>query len=72
MRVDPALLTLAASTHPPSDRVLVVTVRELGPIVKLLGSAALIEGGTEVVLDLTALDATRGRRVASFLFGAKA
>lgn len=27
-----------------------VEVRELGPVVKLLGSAALLEGGTEVVL----------------------
>lgn len=32
------------------DRVVGVEVRELGPIVKLLSSAALVEGGTEVVL----------------------
>ena len=35
------------------DTVLVVAVRELGPVVKLLSSAALVEGGTEVVLDFT-------------------
>jgi len=35
-----------------SDLLLVLTVRELGPIVKLLSSAALVEGGTEVVVDV--------------------
>ena len=35
-------------------RLLVIVVRELGPVVKLLSSAALLEGGTEVVLDITA------------------
>lgn len=33
-------------------RVVVVGVRELGPVVKLLSSAALVEGGTEVVLQV--------------------
>jgi hypothetical protein len=33
--------------------VVVVGVRELGPVVKLLSSAALVEGGTEVVLQVT-------------------
>lgn len=37
---------------PGSDLLLLVSVRELGPTVKLLSSAALIEGGTEVVLDI--------------------
>ena len=35
---------------------LLLTVRELGPTVKLLSSAALVEGGTEVVFDVTVLD----------------
>jgi hypothetical protein len=35
-----------------SQRILVIAVRELGPIIRLLGSPALIEGGTEVVLDI--------------------
>lgn len=34
------------------DGAVVVTVRELGPIVKIGSSAALVEGGTEVVLEL--------------------
>jgi hypothetical protein len=38
------------------DRVVVIAVRELGPVVKLLGSAALVEGGTEVVLDIAVHD----------------
>jgi hypothetical protein len=35
-----------------ADRLLVLTVRELGPTVRLLSSAALVEGGTEVVVDV--------------------
>lgn len=58
------LPALAASTTPASDRVVVITVRELGPVVKLLGSAALVEGGTEVVLDIAAVDAATGARLA--------
>jgi len=38
----------------PFDTVVTITVRELGPVVKLLSSASLIEGGTEVVLQVTA------------------
>ena len=34
------------------DGAVLVTVRELGPIVRVGGSAALVEGGTEVVLEL--------------------
>ncbi|HMO45368.1 MAG TPA: hypothetical protein PKB14_04985 [Rubrivivax sp.] len=34
------------------DRVLVIVVRELGPVVRLLSSAALVEGGTQVVLEI--------------------
>ncbi|WP_439537442.1 hypothetical protein [Methyloversatilis sp.] len=35
------------------DRVVVIGVRELGPVVKLLSSAALVEGGTEVLLHVS-------------------
>ena len=35
-----------------SDWLIVLTVRELGPVVRLLSSAALVEGGTEVVVDV--------------------
>jgi hypothetical protein len=36
-----------------ADLLLVLTVRELGPTVKLLSSAALVEGGTEAVVDVS-------------------
>lgn len=36
------------------DTVLTIGVRELGPVVKLLSSAALVEGGTEVVVQVGA------------------
>ncbi len=45
---------VAMGVEPPPARVLVIVVRELGPVIKLLGSAALLEGGTEVVLDIRA------------------
>jgi len=38
----------------PFDTVVTITVRELGPVVKLLSSASLVEGGTEVILQVTA------------------
>ena len=47
---------------PGSDLLIVLTVRELGPTVKLLSSAALIEGGTEVVVDVAVV--RPGRREA--------
>jgi hypothetical protein len=53
---DQELLSLAATADPKPDRVLLVVVRELGPIVQLLGSPALVEGGTDVVLDLKVLN----------------
>jgi len=63
---DAELRALAAATRPPPDRVLVVTVRELGPVLKLQSAVPLVEGGTEVVLDLVALDAGRGTSIARF------
>jgi hypothetical protein len=44
----------AALAAPRFSRVVVIAVRELGPVVKLLSSAALVDGGTEVVLHVTA------------------
>lgn len=44
---------LGASTA-QFNAVVTVAVRELGPVVKLLSSASLVEGGTEVVLQVTA------------------
>lgn len=43
-----------ASTARQFTRIVIIGVRELGPVVKLLSSAALVEGGTEVVLQVTA------------------
>lgn len=60
------LLSLASAENPRPDRVLVVTVREFGPIIKLLSSAALVDGGTEVVLELTVLNVQTGSSLASF------
>lgn len=40
----------AAASSGRFTRVVAIGVRELGPVVKLLSSAALVEGGTEVVL----------------------
>lgn len=42
------------------DRVVVIAVRELGPVVKLLSSAALVEGGTEVLLHVSILPVPGG------------
>ena len=52
----------AQSANPVDTRVLTVTVHELGPVIKLLSSAALVEGGTEVVLGFQFFElATPGR-----------
>jgi len=48
------------------DRVLVVVVRELGPVVKLLSSVALVEGGTEVVLNVSEYGAQSARPLQAF------
>jgi hypothetical protein len=47
----------AMANQATTDVALVVIVRELGPVLKLGSSAALIEGGTEVVLDFVAYQA---------------
>lgn len=41
-----------------NEKVVVVAVRELGPTVKIGSSLALVEGGTEVVLDLSEYEPT--------------
>jgi hypothetical protein len=49
----------AQLTEKPGEftKVLAIEVRELGPVVKLLSSAALVEGGTEVVFEVTEFSA---------------
>jgi len=46
--------------------VVTITVRELGPVVKLLSSASLVEGGTEVVLQITARSLAPARAAQAF------
>ena len=41
------------------EKVVVIAVRELGPIVKIGASLALVEGGTEVVLYVSEYEATK-------------
>ena len=56
---------LAAYGSTPSQ-VLFITVRELGPIVKLFSSLALVEGGTDVVLEICAVSPSTGQTIANF------
>lgn len=62
---DPDARTLAAERVPPSARVLAIAVRELGPVL-VLGGTSVVEGGTEVVLDIASHDGASGRRLAAF------
>ncbi len=49
----PSVITAeAALANGPFDKVVMIAVRELGPVIKLLASLALIDGGTEVVLHI--------------------
>ena len=52
---DEALLRQASAGTPRADKVLVILVRELGPILRI-GIPSIVEGGTEVVLELRLLD----------------
>lgn len=56
---------VAADPGAPSH-VLIITVRELGPILKLFSSLALVEGGTDVVLDIRAFSPSTGQTTADF------
>ncbi len=57
---------LAATYASDSSYVLFITVRELGPIVKLFSSLALVEGGTDVVLEIRAVSPSTGQITADF------
>lgn len=68
----PALpATVAVEPSPgrpgPVTRLVGVEVRELGPVVRLLGSAALVDGGTEVVLRIVEYAAPAGTQQRQFL-----
>lgn len=50
-----ALQKMASSATPRPDKVLAIIVRELGPVLRI-GIPSIVEGGTEVVLELRLLD----------------
>jgi len=60
---DEQLLHLAAAASPVPDRVLLIVVHELGPKL-IIGIPALVEGSTEVVLELRVLDTRNARSLA--------
>src|SRR5262245_53511888 len=62
----PEVRDRAAAEPAAPSRVLLITVRELGPIVKLLASLAVVEGGTEVVLDIRSVAPASGELLADF------
>jgi hypothetical protein len=57
---------LAARERPVASRALFITVRELGPVLKVFNSLALLEGGTELVFDVRSLDIATGRSSSDF------
>jgi hypothetical protein len=63
---EPAAQAAAVGNPANINLVLVVLVRELGPIVKLGSSAALIEGGTEVVLEISVYEPRASTPVRAF------
>src|SRR5262245_13275563 len=60
---DAELLRLAGGAPPP-DRVVAIVVRELGPVLKI-GLPVLVEGGTEVVLEVRILDVRNAASMAN-------
>jgi hypothetical protein len=48
------------------DRVVAITVRELGPVLELFSSLALVDGGTEVTLDIVSFVPGRANSRESF------
>ena len=57
---------LAATYSSAPVHVLFITVRELGPIVKLFSSLSLVEGGTDVVLEIRANSPSTVKTTADF------
>ena len=57
---------LAATYASAPVQVLFITVRELGPIVKLFSSLAFVEGGTDVVLEIRAVSPSTWQTTADF------
>ncbi len=61
---DEDLLRLAASTSDKPERVVLIVVRELGPRL-VIDLPAIVEGGTEVLIDVRVLDPRRSTSLAS-------
>ena len=57
---------LVVAEEPAPSLVLFITVRELGPILKIQPSLAFVEGATDVVLDIRAVNPATGRTTADF------
>ena len=58
------LIRSASSSNPKPERVLLVVVRELGPRL-LIGIPVVVEGGTEVLVDVRVLDAMTSESLAT-------
>jgi hypothetical protein len=62
---DEQLLRLASASVPAPDRVLLIVIRELGPKL-IIGIPMLVEGGTEVVLEMRVLNVHTSKVMAQF------
>jgi hypothetical protein len=58
------LIRMASRSNPNPERILLVVVRELGPRL-LIGFPVVVEGGTEVLVDVRALDVTTSELLAT-------
>ncbi|MFO0773353.1 MAG: hypothetical protein U0172_01640 [Nitrospiraceae bacterium] len=61
---DEELLQSARGLSPQPERIVAIVVRELGPRLQI-GIPVIVEGGTEVVIDMHVLDATTSASLAS-------
>jgi hypothetical protein len=61
---DLELLKIAKSEKQTTDRIAFIVVRELGPII-LIGSPSVVEGGTEVVLEVRVLNVHNSKTMAN-------
>jgi hypothetical protein len=61
---DEELVKLALTSMPSVDRVILITIRELGPKL-LIGIPVVVEGGTEAVLEIRVLDAHTSQPLAN-------
>jgi hypothetical protein len=62
---DDELVRLASTSTPGVDRVLLINVLELGPKLQI-GIPVIVEGGTEVLLEIRAIDAHTSLLIADF------